>query len=208
MRTIVKGKNIEVPDRVRAYAERKLGHIERLVDDRTDAIVELWTEHHRSATDAHIVEVDAGHQRPDAAQPCRRARATRPPSTRSSTRSSGRPSTTRNGRACAPDPTEEKQILAADRGRHGRAAAGLAGRQGQALRHRADVRGGRDRRDGGARPPVLRLRQRGDRASRGPVRAATTAATGSSSRSSAVATPPVAGRQRPPTRTAAERTAG
>ena len=57
MRTIVKGKNVEVPDRVRRYAERKLGHVTRLVDDRTDAIVELWTEHHRSAADAHIAEV-------------------------------------------------------------------------------------------------------------------------------------------------------
>jgi len=44
MRTIVKGKNVEVPDHVRAYAERKLGHIARLVDDRTDAIVELSNE--------------------------------------------------------------------------------------------------------------------------------------------------------------------
>jgi putative sigma-54 modulation protein len=57
MRTIVKGKNVEVPDHVRAYAERKLGHIARLVDDRTDAIVELSNEHHRSADDAHIAEV-------------------------------------------------------------------------------------------------------------------------------------------------------
>jgi putative sigma-54 modulation protein len=57
VRTIVKGKNVEVPERVRAYAERKLGHISRLVDDRTDAIVELSNEHHRSASDAHIVEV-------------------------------------------------------------------------------------------------------------------------------------------------------
>ncbi len=57
MRTIVKGKNVEVPERVRAYAERKLGHISRLVDDHTDAIVELSNEHHRSASDAHIVEV-------------------------------------------------------------------------------------------------------------------------------------------------------
>jgi putative sigma-54 modulation protein len=57
VRTIVKGKNVEVPDRVRDYAERKLGHIARVVDDRTDAIVELWTEHHRSADAAHIAEV-------------------------------------------------------------------------------------------------------------------------------------------------------
>jgi putative sigma-54 modulation protein len=57
VRTIVKGKNVDVPDRVRTYAEQKLGHITRLVDDRTDAIVELWTEHHRSPSVSHIAEV-------------------------------------------------------------------------------------------------------------------------------------------------------
>ncbi len=57
MRTIVRGKNLEVPDRVREYAERKFARLERLLDDRTDAIVELSNESHRSATDAHIVDV-------------------------------------------------------------------------------------------------------------------------------------------------------
>lgn len=57
MRTIVRGKNLEVPDRVRQYAERKFARLERLLDDRTDAIVELSNEAHRSATDAHIVDV-------------------------------------------------------------------------------------------------------------------------------------------------------
>jgi putative sigma-54 modulation protein len=57
MRTIVKGKNLEVPDRVRRYAERKLTRIERLLDDRTDAIVELSVEQHRSAADSHLVDV-------------------------------------------------------------------------------------------------------------------------------------------------------
>jgi putative sigma-54 modulation protein len=57
MRTIVKGKNIEVPDRVREYAERKLGRLERLLDERTDATVEFSNEMHRSASDAHIAEV-------------------------------------------------------------------------------------------------------------------------------------------------------
>src|SRR5919106_1632491 len=57
MRTIVKGKNVEVPDRVRNYAERKLHRLERLLDDRTDAIVEFSNEMHRSASDAHIAEV-------------------------------------------------------------------------------------------------------------------------------------------------------
>jgi len=60
VRTIVKGKNIEVPDRTRAYTERKLQRLERLLDDRSDrsdALVELSVEQHRSASDSHIVEV-------------------------------------------------------------------------------------------------------------------------------------------------------
>lgn len=57
MRTVVKGKNYEVPERARNYAERKLGRLERLLDDRSDAIVELSVEQHRSAQDSHIVDV-------------------------------------------------------------------------------------------------------------------------------------------------------
>ncbi len=56
MRTIVKGKNAEIPDRVREYAERKMRRIERLLDDQTDATVELWSEHHKSAADTHFAE--------------------------------------------------------------------------------------------------------------------------------------------------------
>ena len=57
MRTIVKGKNVEIPERVREYAERKVHRIERLLDDQTDATVELWNEHHRSTVDSHFAEV-------------------------------------------------------------------------------------------------------------------------------------------------------
>ena len=57
MRTIVKGKNFDVPDHVRRYAERKLARLERILDDRSDALVELSVEQHRSAADSHIVEV-------------------------------------------------------------------------------------------------------------------------------------------------------
>ena len=57
MRTIVRGKNLEVPDRVRQYAERKFSRLERLLDDRSDAIVELSNEAHRSATASHIADV-------------------------------------------------------------------------------------------------------------------------------------------------------
>lgn len=57
MRTIVKGKNIEVPDPVRRYAQRKLARLERILDDRSDALVELSVEKHRSQDDSRIVEV-------------------------------------------------------------------------------------------------------------------------------------------------------
>jgi putative sigma-54 modulation protein len=57
VRTIVKGKNLEVTDRVRHYAEKRFHRLERYLDDRTDALVELSLEQHRSASDSHIVEV-------------------------------------------------------------------------------------------------------------------------------------------------------
>ncbi len=57
MRTIVKGKNIDVPESVRRYAERKTRRLERFLDDRTDAIIELSVERHRSMEDSRIAEV-------------------------------------------------------------------------------------------------------------------------------------------------------
>ena len=57
MRTIVKGKNYDVFEPDREYAERKLARLERYLDDRSDAIVELSVEQHRSSSDSHIVEV-------------------------------------------------------------------------------------------------------------------------------------------------------
>jgi putative sigma-54 modulation protein len=57
VRTIVKGKNIDVPDRVRQYAKRKMSRLERVTDDSTDAVVELSAEQHRSTADSQIVEV-------------------------------------------------------------------------------------------------------------------------------------------------------
>jgi putative sigma-54 modulation protein len=57
VRTVVKGKNIDVPDRVRRYAEKRFARIDRLLDDRSDAVVELSVERRRSDEDSHIVEV-------------------------------------------------------------------------------------------------------------------------------------------------------
>ncbi|HJP89527.1 MAG TPA: ribosome-associated translation inhibitor RaiA [Candidatus Limnocylindrales bacterium] len=77
MRTIVKGKNYEVPEKVRDYAERKLGRLERLLDDRSDATLELSVEQHRSAQDSHIVDVtlviDGQTLRSSASAPTHRA---------------------------------------------------------------------------------------------------------------------------------------
>ena len=39
MRTIVKGKNLDVPDAVRQYAEREMRRLERFLYDRTEAIL-------------------------------------------------------------------------------------------------------------------------------------------------------------------------
>ena len=63
MRTIVKGKNIDVPERVREYAARKLDRIERLLgepsgtDDHAHAVLELSIENRRSDGDSHIAEM-------------------------------------------------------------------------------------------------------------------------------------------------------
>jgi putative sigma-54 modulation protein len=57
LRTIVKGKNYEVPEPVREYAQRKLRRLERLLDDQSDATVELSVEQHRSVQASHMVDV-------------------------------------------------------------------------------------------------------------------------------------------------------
>jgi putative sigma-54 modulation protein len=57
VRMIVKGKNVEVPESVRQYADRKMRRLERFQDERSEAVVELSNEQHRSSTDSHIVEL-------------------------------------------------------------------------------------------------------------------------------------------------------
>jgi putative sigma-54 modulation protein len=57
MRTTVKGKNYDVSDRDRSYAEAKLRRLERMLDDRSEAIVELSREDHRSVEKSRIADV-------------------------------------------------------------------------------------------------------------------------------------------------------
>lgn len=57
MRTIVKGKNLEIAATDRSYAETKLRRLERMLDDRSEALVELSHESHRRPDTSHIVDV-------------------------------------------------------------------------------------------------------------------------------------------------------
>jgi putative sigma-54 modulation protein len=57
VRTTIRGKNLTVSDKDRAYIERKMQRLERILDDRTDAEVELRLEGNRKVDDSHIVDV-------------------------------------------------------------------------------------------------------------------------------------------------------
>ena len=57
MRTMVKGKNLDVSDSDRGYAQQKVQRLGRLLDDRSDVIVELAKEHSPSIDQRYIVEV-------------------------------------------------------------------------------------------------------------------------------------------------------
>jgi len=57
MRTVIKGRHLDVPEPDREYIERKLARLERLLEDRGEASVELSREQHRDQDQAAIVEV-------------------------------------------------------------------------------------------------------------------------------------------------------
>jgi len=57
VRTTIRGKNLTVSDKDRAYIERKMQRLERMLDDRSEADVELHLEGNRKVDDSHIVDV-------------------------------------------------------------------------------------------------------------------------------------------------------
>jgi putative sigma-54 modulation protein len=57
VRTTIRGKNLSVVDEDRAYIERKMQRLERMLDDRSEAEVELRLEGNRKVDDSHIVDV-------------------------------------------------------------------------------------------------------------------------------------------------------
>ena len=56
MRLQVKGRNVEVSDSIRSYAEAKLAKLEKLVKDPTRVEVELHVEKNPSISDNHVAE--------------------------------------------------------------------------------------------------------------------------------------------------------
>ena len=56
MRLQVKGKNVEVSESIRSYAEEKLGRLERQLADPTRIEVELAVERNPSIADSHVAE--------------------------------------------------------------------------------------------------------------------------------------------------------
>ena len=56
MRLQVKGRNVEVSDSIRRYAEEKLGKLERQLADPTQVELELAIEHNPSIAENHVAE--------------------------------------------------------------------------------------------------------------------------------------------------------
>ncbi|TML17216.1 MAG: ribosome-associated translation inhibitor RaiA, partial [Actinobacteria bacterium] len=56
MRLQVKGRNLEVSEQIRTYAEEKLGKLDRLVSDPTRVELELAVEKNPSIADNHVAE--------------------------------------------------------------------------------------------------------------------------------------------------------
>jgi ribosome hibernation promoting factor len=56
MRLHVKGRNLEISEQIRTYAEEKLGKLDRLVNDPTRVELELAVEKNPSIHDNHVAE--------------------------------------------------------------------------------------------------------------------------------------------------------
>jgi putative sigma-54 modulation protein len=56
MRLQVKGRNLEISEQIRTYAEDKLGKLDRLVSDPTRVELELAVEKNPSIPDNHVAE--------------------------------------------------------------------------------------------------------------------------------------------------------
>src|SRR4051794_2040112 len=56
MRLQVKGRNLEISEQIREYAEEKMGKLDRFVSDPTRVELELTVEKNPSISDNHVAE--------------------------------------------------------------------------------------------------------------------------------------------------------
>ncbi len=56
MQLQIKGKNLDVSDAIRTYAERKLAKLDRMVHDEARVEIELAVEHNPSVADNQVAE--------------------------------------------------------------------------------------------------------------------------------------------------------
>ncbi|MDX9831899.1 MAG: ribosome-associated translation inhibitor RaiA, partial [Anaerolineae bacterium] len=57
MELILKGKNVEVTDRLREYVEQKIGKLDRYLPSISEAWVELSSEETKAAQDRQVCQV-------------------------------------------------------------------------------------------------------------------------------------------------------
>ena len=57
MELFIKGKNVEVTDRLRDYVEKKVGKLDRYLPTISEAWVELSTEGAKAAQDRQVCQV-------------------------------------------------------------------------------------------------------------------------------------------------------
>lgn len=57
MQLIVKGRNIEVNDRIHSYVEKKVGKLDKYMPDLAEARVELSEQKSRNANERHVAQV-------------------------------------------------------------------------------------------------------------------------------------------------------
>ncbi len=57
MQMVIKGKNLEVPEPLRDYVQKKLGKLDRYLDNITSVTVELAREKTKSSQDRHVAQV-------------------------------------------------------------------------------------------------------------------------------------------------------
>ena len=57
MQLVLKGKNVELTDTLRGYVDKRMGRLDRFLDNKTEATVELTREQTKSSEQRHVAQV-------------------------------------------------------------------------------------------------------------------------------------------------------